>query len=95
MAAPFAAIETATAANAVAALANVSAVVDGVTVNGIFDNAYGDALGIAGSVPMLSCASDEIDAARGDAVTIGATSYTVTNVEPDGTGMTRLTLQEA
>lgn len=95
MTAPFAAIETATAANAVAALANVSAVVDGVAVNGIFDNAHGDAFGIAGSVPTLSCASDEIDAERGDAVTIGATSYTITNVEPDGTGMTRLMLQEA
>lgn len=95
MTAPFAAIETATAANAVAALANVSAVVDGVTVDGIFDNAYGDAFGVAGSVPTLSCASDDIDAAHGDAVTIGATSYTITNVEPDGTGMTRLTLQEA
>lgn len=95
MTAPFAAIETATAANAVAALANVSAVVDGVTVDGIFDNAYGDALGMAGSVPVLSCASDDIGAARGDTVTIGATSYTITNVEPDGTGMTRLMLQEA
>jgi len=33
--------------------------------------------------------------ARGDAVTISGSSYTVTNIEPDGTGLTRLTLQEA
>lgn len=96
MAAPFAAIETATAANAVAALANVSAVVDGVAVNGIFDNAYGDAFGMAGTVPVLSIASDEVPlVAYGDAVVIGADTYTITKVEPDGTGMTRLILQES
>ena len=92
---PFAAIETATAASAVAALANVSAVVNGRQVSGIFDNGFNDAIGIAGSSPMLDCISDEVDAVRGDTVTIGTTAYTVVTVQPDGTGMTRLILQES
>lgn len=97
MAAPFAAIETATAANAVAALANVTAVVDGVTVNGIFDNDFLIALGVtAGTGPVLLCAAADItSAAQGDTVVVGGISYTITSLEPDGTGMTLLRLQEA
>lgn len=96
MAAPFAAIETATAANAVAALANVTAVVDGVTVNGIFGNDYDEAFGaVAGTAPTLSCVSSEVtSAAQGDTVVVGGISYTITSLEPDGTGMTLLRLQE-
>lgn len=93
----FAAIETATAANAVAALANVSAVVDGVTVSGIFSNEYDEAFGaVAGSVPTLHCVSSAVTSAdQGDTVTIGATSYTITKKRPDGTGWTTFELQEA
>lgn len=97
MAAPFAAIETATAANAVAALANVTATVDSVTVNGIFDNDYLTAMGVtAGTGPVLFCAAADVTSAgQGDAVTVNATSYTITGIEPDGTGMVLLRLQEA
>jgi len=97
MAAPFAAFETATAASAVAALANVTATVDGATVSGIFDNDYLTAMGItAGTGPVLLCAAADVTSAdQGDAVTIGAASYTVTSKEPDGTGMVLLRLQEA
>lgn len=97
MAAPFAAIETATAANAVAALANVTATVDGATVNGIFDNDFLTAMGVtAGTGPVLLCASADVtSAAQGDAVTVGAVGYTITSLEPDGTGMTLLRLQES
>lgn len=96
MAAPFAAIETATAANAVAALANVTAVVDGVTVNGILGTEYDEAFAVvAGTAPTLSCASAGVtSAAQGDTVTIGATSYTITKVRADGAGMTVFELQE-
>mgnify|MGYP003490035536 CR=1 FL=1 len=97
MAAPVAAIETATAANAVAALANVSAVVDGVAVNGIFGNEYDEAFNaVAGGVPTLHCASADVSSAdQGDTVTIGATSYTIIKKRPDGTGWTTFDLQEA
>lgn len=93
----FAAIETATAANAVAALANVSAVVDGVTVNGILGTEYDEAFAvIAGTAVTLSCAAADVTSAvQGDTVTIGATSYTITRVRADGTGWTVFDLQEA
>lgn len=97
MTAPFAAIETATAANAVAALANVTATVDGVTVNGIHDNAFLESMGItAGTGPVLLCAAADItSAAQGDTAVIAAVSYTITSLEPDGTGMTLLRLNRA
>lgn len=66
------------------------------SVSVIFDAAYAGALGVAGSAPtLLVVSADVAGVARGDAVTISGSSYTVTNIEPDGTGLTRLTLQEA
>lgn len=92
---PFAAIETSVNAALMGALANVTATVGGVSVTGIFDAAYQDALGITGSAPALLCASADVAAAvEGTAVVVGSTSYTVTTAEPDGTGLTRLRLQE-
>ena len=74
-----------------------AATVGGVAVNGIFDNAYAMAMGfVAGTSPALLVASASVpSAAVGDAVTLGAVSYTVAGVEPDGTGVTLLRLQEA
>lgn len=73
-----------------------AATVGGVEVIGIFDAAYQDALGIAGNTPVLQCASADIpDVAQGAAVSIGARRYTVVAIEPDGTGLTLLRLQEA
>ena len=71
--------------------------VGGVAVHGIFDAAYADVFGIvAGTRPALLIASaDAPDVAIDDAVTIGATTYTVAVVQPDGTGMTRLLLEAA
>lgn len=93
---PAAAIEAATAANAVAAFANCTVTVGGVSVAGIFDDAYLDPLGIAGSQPSLLCASADVStAAQGTAVVVNAVSYTVGSIQPDGSGMTRLLLQEA
>jgi hypothetical protein len=75
----------------------VTATVDGVSVRGIFDNDFLSTLGItAGSGPVLLCAAADItSAAQGDAVTVAAVSYTITAIEPDGTGMVLLRLQEA
>ena len=97
MAAPFAAIEAATATSAVAALANVTATIGAVTgVEGIFDKEYGDALGVAGNSPVLRIATTAAPAvAVGSAVTISAVSYVVTAIEPDGTGMTLLRLEKS
>lgn len=96
MTAPFSAIETATASSAVAALANVDATIGGATVRGIFDDAYQDLLGISGSSPAMLCASADVSAvAQGAAVTINSVAYTVSSVQPDGAGMTRLLLSES
>jgi hypothetical protein len=74
-----------------------AATVGGVAVNGIFDNDYAVAMGFAaGTSPVLLVASASVlSASVGTAVTLGAVSYTVAAVEPDGTGVTLLRLQEA
>lgn len=75
----------------------VSAVVDSVTVRGIFDNDFLTTLGVtAGTGPVLLCASADVtSAAQGDVVTVGAVGYTIISLEPDGTGMVLLRLQES
>ena len=97
MSAPFAALEARVNADVIKHLAN--AVADfgyGVTVDGIFDNAYLDALGFSGATPVFNCISSAVSGvAQGDAVAIGGINYTVIRIEPDGIGMTRLVLQEA
>lgn len=73
--------------------------VNGVPVRGIFDNAYGSAFGgmIDGSGPMVRLPSSTAAGIvkRGDPVVVESTAYTVTAVEPDGTGLTLLRLSEA
>lgn len=65
-------------------------------VNGIFDDAYAEALGaFEGSAPAFTLPrSDVPDVARGDLLTINGVDYKVTNVRPDGLGMVTLHLQE-
>jgi len=73
----------------------VDATLDGSAVRGIFDDAYTDPLGMAGSQPLLLCSSADVStAAQGTAVVVNSVSYTVGSIQPDGTGMTRLLLQE-
>jgi hypothetical protein len=74
----------------------IAATVGGVSVRGIFDAAYADALGLSGTRPMLLVAAADVPAvAEGAAVTIGATSYTVESVRPDCAGMVQLFLSES
>ena len=75
----------------------IDAVVDGVTVRALFDNGSVDAFGIvAGTAPILLTASAGISsAAVGDAVTANSVAYTITDIQPDGTGMSRLLLDLA
>ncbi len=70
--------------------------VKGVSVQAVFDNGYAAELGMDGLGPRLTLATaDAATVAQGDAVVVGSTSYTVASVEPDGTGVTVLRLQEA
>jgi len=78
---------------AVPATLTVSGTPSAVTV--IFDAAYVDPLGqIEGSVPMVWLTTSEAGAVvQGDTILVGATTYTVVEVMPDGTGITQLRLR--
>lgn len=66
------------------------------TVAGRFRASYAEVLGISGRQPAFSGASSELTgAAIGGAITIGGSSYTITEIEPDTFGQTVLRLQEA
>lgn len=74
-----------------------AATLNGVAVTGIFDAAYeeqGLGLGMAGTVPVYTLPSADVPATVvGLALVIGATTYTVVESMPDGTGITRLRLR--
>ena len=98
MAAPFAAIELATASAAMAALANSTATLpNGAQVYVLFDSPQSGAFG--GMMPDTdpSCSGTTADLSLievGDVLTINAAAWTVCLVDPDGTGMTTLRLKE-
>lgn len=73
----------------------VNATLGAATVPVIFDAAFADALGIvAGTQPTcLAASADVASAAVGDTITINAVAYTIAEIQPDGTGLTRLMLK--
>lgn len=67
----------------------------GVAVLGIFDAAYVDPLGVESSGPIYTLPSaDAASAFHGTTLAIGATTYKVRGIEPDGTGITVLRLEK-
>jgi hypothetical protein len=74
----------------------VSATLAGVSVNGIFDASYYEPLGeVEGRQPMFMLpTASASSAAHGQSLVIGATTYKVRGVEPDGAGVTTLILEE-
>jgi hypothetical protein len=65
------------------------------SVVGLFDKPYGEAFGmIGGNDPVFRCMSS-IGMARGDTLAISGTTYTVTHIEPDGTGIDLCRLEAA
>ena len=81
---------------AIAAKLTDVATVAGLSVNGIFRNGYAESFDIDGAQPSLTCLSADVSTAvRGTAVVVNAVSYTVSGIEPDGTGMTKLKLEKA
>lgn len=75
----------------------VDVVIGAATVRGIHDNDFLTSLGVtAGTGPVLLLpASDAASASQGSSITVAGTSYTITGVEPDGTGITTLRLDLA
>lgn len=78
----------------------VAATYGGGTVNGIFDNEFfeadaGGSVMVAMQQPRFMCRTADIPtAAEGDAIVINAVDYTIRVVQPDGTGITTLVLEE-
>lgn len=65
------------------------------TVTVIFDRPSEEALETAGYAPEIWAKSSDVAAVTiGAAVTVRGTAYTVATVEPDGTGVTRMELEE-
>lgn len=95
---PFAAIESVLNAN-VKALSNASATISGVSVDGVFDAFYSSPLDISTSGPVFTAKSVDLPSgvAHGTSVSIRynttTTAYTVTEVQNDGAGLTRLVMQ--
>lgn len=64
-------------------------------VQGQFRNEFVDALTVESQTPTLQCRASDIDGiVHGHTMTIDSTVYTVYGVQPDGTGITMLVLEE-
>ena len=71
----------------------IAATVNGVAVTGVFDAEYADAFGITnGTRPVLLLPST-VAASVGHSVVVSGITYTVAEIQPDGTGLTRLMLK--
>ena len=92
---PFAAIETSINNVCMSALANVNATLaSAAVVSGIFNKPSAVQMGLMSTSPELICkTSDVTTVANGQTITINSTAYTVRAIEPDGVGMTRITLE--
>lgn len=79
-------------------LANAVALVAGVEVAVLFDQPYAAPFGESLDTMAPVCAMPTLDALavqRGDSIVIGGVPYMVERIEPDGTGVSRLTLYAA
>lgn len=69
------------------------------TVTGIFDREYVAAdvaeVAFASTEPMFTLRSTQVPsgAIPGDTLTVSGTAFVIRNIEPDGTGVTRLRLE--
>lgn len=93
----FAALEARVNAAALAKLANAAGVLDGVAVEGIFDNAYmvsDGGVGMASAGPAFTLATWSVpDAPYGKQFVHDSITYTVAEHQPDGRGMSVLFLE--
>lgn len=73
-----------------------AATLDGAAVAGIFDNAYAESFEMATRMPMFMLpTASAASATLASVLVIGGTSYRVTSVQPDGTGVTTLMLERS
>ena len=65
------------------------------SVVGVFDKTYAEAFGmIGGNDPVFRCLTS-VGMARGNTLLIDGVTYTVTHIEPDGTGIDLCRLESA
>jgi hypothetical protein len=75
----------------------VAATLQGVAVSGILDEEYVEPLGnlVEGRAPVFTCrGADAPSVAHGQTLVVGARTFKVRGVEPDGTGVVMLRLEE-
>jgi hypothetical protein len=83
--------ETITYTPAGGAASTISAIIEDPSIN--IQMAMG---AVASDAPKVTCKTSDVSSAKkGDAVTARSVNYTVTEANPDGTGMTELVLTKA
>lgn len=61
----------------------------------IFDHEFAESMGAEGTVPVLTCrTSDAVKLKKGSVLRLEGGTYKVRRSEPDGTGMTRVFLEQ-
>jgi len=75
------------------------ALIESVSVLGVFDNEYLDGLDVIGTSPVFTCAASDLydivpAVGRGTVATINSVNFTIENIKNDGTGVTTLSLSE-
>ena len=70
----------------------------GNTIKGIFENGYteieGANIGLESLAPSYTCRTSDVSSAKhGDTLTIDGVAYSIVGVQPDGQGITMLTLE--
>jgi hypothetical protein len=76
--------------------AAITATIAGASVKAYFGKPSAEALLVAGDQPTLLVKSTDVaSTVRGAAVVVSGVSYTVAKIDPDGTGLSRVTLEKA
>lgn len=98
MPSPFAALETRVNSAVFNRLSNVECVLSGITVSGIFDQAYDVAgaglSGLSSSTPAFTLPTSAVPASPvGMALAVRGVNYAVAEHQPDGSGLSVLILE--
>lgn len=68
---------------------------DASTVGGIFRKAYGESFGMLGGNKPRFIVPQSSGLLQGESLVIGGVSYVIAEVEPDGTGLMALVLEQS
>ena len=71
----------------------VTATVNGVSARGIFDKDFLDTLGIVANTRPVLLVASTVSASVGQTVVVNSISYTIAEIQPNGTGLTLLVMK--